>query len=68
MADFTKWEQNSVKINILFPIAFIAIGLALVVVMLVVKPKTVAVQKADAKTTEEVEGERPEESIDWEKF
>ena len=68
MADFTKWEQNSIKVNIIFPIAFIAIGLALVVVMLVVKPKTVEVQKADAKTEQTVEEARPEESIDWENF
>ena len=68
MADFTKWEQNSVKVNILFPIAFIAIGLALVVVMLVVKPKTVSVQKADAKSGQEVEASVSEESIDWENF
>ena len=60
MADFTKWEQNSIKVNIIFPIAFIAIGLALVVVMMVVKPKTVEVQKADAKTEQTVEESRPE--------
>ncbi|MFH1438747.1 MAG: hypothetical protein ABIJ56_23760 [Pseudomonadota bacterium] len=68
MADFTKWEQNSLKANILFPVAFIAIGLVLVVVMLVVKPKTVVVQKADAKTTEEVEESSQGENIDWENF
>lgn len=68
MQEFTKWEEKSIKINILMPIIFLVVGVILVIVMFSVKPKPVQVKKKDAGATAEVHAVAPEEKIDWDNF
>jgi len=68
MSEFTKWEQNSVKSNVVIPIVFLVVALIFVVGLFVLKPKAPEVQKKDAGSAIEVESSFEQEDIDWEKF
>ena len=68
MADLTRWEKNSVKSNIVFPIVFVVIAFILVVALFSIKPKPPEIQKKDASTTTEAVAAAASEKIDWEKF
>jgi hypothetical protein len=68
MSDFTKWEQNSIKSNVLLPIVFLVVALILVVGLFVLKPKPPDVEKKDAASALEEETAFEQEDIDWEKF
>lgn len=68
MSDFTKWEQNSVKTNVVIPIVFLVVALILIVGLFVLKPKPPEIQKKDAASAAEVESSFEQEEIDWEKF
>jgi hypothetical protein len=68
MSDFTKWEQNSVKTNVVIPVVFLVVALILIVGLFVLKPKPPEVEKKDAASALEAETAFEQEDIDWEKF